>query len=74
MVDHFVPGPRPDLRQKSSDADRFWFGRQLSNDGATEFVRLASRCLQSEPQERPNSKNIGYKDDGMINEALYLFN
>ncbi|KAL6290268.1 putative serine/threonine-protein kinase [Prunus yedoensis var. nudiflora] len=30
---------------------------QLSDD-ATELVRLASRCLQSEPRERPNPKSL----------------
>ncbi|GAB4861783.1 Serine/threonine-protein kinase bsk3 [Ancistrocladus abbreviatus] len=31
---------------------------QLSNDDGTEVVRLASRCLQYEPQERPNPKSL----------------
>ncbi|KAK7278367.1 hypothetical protein RJT34_23395 [Clitoria ternatea] len=31
---------------------------QFSNDEGTELVRLASRCLQSEPQERPNPKSL----------------
>ena len=28
----------------------------ISNDDGTELVRLASRCLQYEPRERPNVK------------------
>ena len=32
-------------------------GQFLNNDG-TELVRLASRCLQYEPRERPNSKSL----------------
>ena len=31
---------------------------QFTNDDGTELVRLASRCLQYEPRERPNSKSI----------------
>ncbi|XP_074317489.1 serine/threonine-protein kinase BSK7 isoform X2 [Silene latifolia] len=31
---------------------------QLSNDDGTELVRLASRCLQYEPRERPNPKSL----------------
>ncbi|KAG7031198.1 putative serine/threonine-protein kinase [Cucurbita argyrosperma subsp. argyrosperma] len=31
---------------------------QFSNDEGTELVRLASRCLQYEPRERPNSKSL----------------
>ncbi|TQD97645.1 hypothetical protein C1H46_016752 [Malus baccata] len=31
---------------------------QLSNDDGTELARLASRCLQSEPRERPNPKSL----------------
>ncbi|KAL6126151.1 hypothetical protein ACLB2K_074202 [Fragaria x ananassa] len=31
---------------------------QLSQDDGTELVRLASRCLQSEPRERPNPKSL----------------
>ncbi|KAI7745676.1 hypothetical protein M8C21_030416 [Ambrosia artemisiifolia] len=31
---------------------------QFSNDDGTELVRLASRCLQYEPRERPNSKSL----------------
>ncbi|KAF7810291.1 serine/threonine-protein kinase BSK7-like [Senna tora] len=31
---------------------------QFSNDEGTELVRLASRCLQSEPRERPNPKSL----------------
>lgn len=31
---------------------------QLSNDDGIELVRLASRCLQYEPQERPNPKSL----------------
>ncbi|RDX76392.1 putative serine/threonine-protein kinase, partial [Mucuna pruriens] len=31
---------------------------ELSNDDGTELVRLASRCLQSEPRERPNPKSL----------------
>lgn len=30
----------------------------FSNDDGTELVRLASRCLQFEPRERPNPKSI----------------
>ncbi|KAK8306652.1 hypothetical protein V6Z11_D03G140700 [Gossypium hirsutum] len=31
---------------------------QFSNDDGTEIVRLASRCLQYEPRERPNIKSL----------------
>ncbi|CAL5356131.1 unnamed protein product [Camellia sinensis] len=31
---------------------------QFSNDEGTELVRLASRCLQFEPRERPNPKSL----------------
>ncbi|XP_028770456.1 serine/threonine-protein kinase BSK3 [Neltuma alba] len=31
---------------------------QFSNGDGTELVRLASRCLQYEPRERPNSKSL----------------
>lgn len=31
---------------------------QFSNDDGTELVRLASRCLQYEPQERPDPKSL----------------
>ena len=31
---------------------------QFSNDDGTELVRLASRCLQFEPRERPNAKML----------------
>ncbi|XP_057435617.1 serine/threonine-protein kinase BSK3-like isoform X2 [Lotus japonicus] len=31
---------------------------QFSDDDGTELVRLASRCLQYEPRERPNTKSI----------------
>lgn len=31
---------------------------QFSEDDGTELVRLASRCLQYEPRERPNTKSI----------------
>ncbi|MBA0558769.1 hypothetical protein Golob_015773, partial [Gossypium lobatum] len=31
---------------------------QFSNDDGTELVRLASRCLQYEPRERPNPKSL----------------
>ncbi|XP_062146204.1 serine/threonine-protein kinase BSK7 [Alnus glutinosa] len=31
---------------------------QFSNDEGTELVRLASRCLQSEPRERPNARSL----------------
>ncbi|KAK9103610.1 hypothetical protein Sjap_020864 [Stephania japonica] len=31
---------------------------QFSNDEGTELVRLASRCLQYEPRERPNPKSL----------------
>ncbi|KHG02751.1 hypothetical protein F383_24199 [Gossypium arboreum] len=31
---------------------------QFSNDDGTEIVRLASRCLQYEPRERPNMKSL----------------
>lgn len=30
----------------------------FSNDDGTELVRLASRCLQYEPRERPNIKSL----------------
>lgn len=30
----------------------------FSNDDGTELVRLASRCLQYEPRERPNVKSL----------------
>lgn len=31
---------------------------QFSNDDGTEVIRLASRCLQSEPRERPNTRAL----------------
>ena len=31
---------------------------QFSNDDGTELVRLASRCLHYEPQERPNTRSL----------------
>jgi BR-signaling kinase len=31
---------------------------QFTNDDGTDLVRLASRCLQYEPRERPNSKSL----------------
>ncbi|KAL8114588.1 serine/threonine-protein kinase BSK7-like [Apium graveolens] len=31
---------------------------QISNSDGTELVRLASRCLQYEPRERPNTKSL----------------
>lgn len=31
---------------------------QFSNDEGTELLRLASRCLQYEPRERPNPKSL----------------
>ncbi|KAL9406452.1 hypothetical protein Peur_003424 [Populus x canadensis] len=31
---------------------------QFANDDGTELVRLASRCLQFEPRERPNPKSL----------------
>jgi hypothetical protein len=31
---------------------------QFSDDEGTELVRLASRCLQYEPRERPNPKSL----------------
>lgn len=31
---------------------------QFSNDDGTELVRLASRCLEYEPRERPNPKSL----------------
>lgn len=31
---------------------------QFSSDEGTELVRLASRCLQYEPRERPNTKSL----------------
>ncbi|XP_024361722.1 serine/threonine-protein kinase BSK1 isoform X1 [Physcomitrium patens] len=34
------------------------FGGQFPNDDGTELVRLASRCLQFEPRERPNAKML----------------
>ena len=30
----------------------------FSNDDGTELVRLASRCLQYEPRDRPNAKSL----------------
>lgn len=30
----------------------------FSNDDGTELVRIASRCLQYEPRERPNAKSL----------------
>ncbi|KAK6935782.1 Serine-threonine/tyrosine-protein kinase, catalytic domain [Dillenia turbinata] len=30
----------------------------FSNDDGTELVRLASRCLQAEPRERPNARSL----------------
>lgn len=30
----------------------------FSKDDGTELVRLASRCLQYEPRERPNAKSL----------------
>lgn len=30
----------------------------FSNDDGMELVRIASRCLQHEPRERPNAKSI----------------
>ena len=31
---------------------------QLSDDSGTELVWLASRCLQYEPKEQPNTKSL----------------
>ncbi|XP_010555856.1 PREDICTED: probable serine/threonine-protein kinase At5g41260 [Tarenaya hassleriana] len=31
---------------------------QFSSDDATELIRIASRCLQYEPRERPNPKSL----------------
>lgn len=31
---------------------------QFSSDDGTELIRLASRCLQYEPRERPNPKSL----------------
>lgn len=31
---------------------------QFSNDDGAEFIRLASRCLQFEPRERPHLKML----------------
>jgi len=31
---------------------------QFSNDDGTELLRLASRCLHYEPQERPNTISL----------------
>lgn len=31
---------------------------QFTNDDGTELVRLASRCLQYEARERPNTKSV----------------
>lgn len=31
---------------------------QFSDEDGTELVRLASRCLEYEPQERPNPKTL----------------
>ncbi|XP_028105724.1 serine/threonine-protein kinase BSK3-like [Camellia sinensis] len=33
---------------------------KFSDDARTELVRLASRCLQYEPQERPNPKSLDF--------------
>lgn len=30
----------------------------FTNDDGTELVRIASRCLQYEPRERPNAKSV----------------
>lgn len=30
----------------------------FSNDDGTELVRLATRCLQYEPRERPNARSL----------------
>lgn len=31
---------------------------QFINDDGTELVRVATRCLQAEPRERPNPKSL----------------
>lgn len=31
---------------------------QFTSDDGTELIRLASRCLQYEPRERPNPKSL----------------
>ena len=31
---------------------------QFSSSDGTELIRLASRCLQDEPRERPNPKSL----------------
>ncbi|XP_058223632.1 serine/threonine-protein kinase BSK3 [Rhododendron vialii] len=57
---HIPPSHALDLiRDRNLDmlTDSFLEG-QFANDARTELVRLASRCLQYEPQERPNAKSL----------------
>ncbi|KAG5538406.1 hypothetical protein RHGRI_019101 [Rhododendron griersonianum] len=57
---HIPPSHALDLiRDRNFDmlTDSFLEG-QFANDARTELVRLASRCLQYEPQERPNAKSL----------------
>ncbi|XAR63072.1 Non-specific serine/threonine protein kinase [Bertholletia excelsa] len=57
---HIPPSHALDLiRERNLEmlTDSFLEG-QFSNDDRTEILRLASRCLQYEPQERPNLKSL----------------
>ncbi|KAI8545137.1 hypothetical protein RHMOL_Rhmol07G0019400 [Rhododendron molle] len=57
---HIPPSHALDLiRDRNFDmlTDSFLEG-QFADDARTELVRLASRCLQYEPQERPNAKSL----------------
>lgn len=57
---HIPPSHALDLiRDRNLDmlTDSFLEG-QFAIDARTELVRLASRCLQYEPQERPNAKSL----------------
>lgn len=49
----------------------------FSNDDGTELVRLASRCLQYEPRERPNAKSLvtmltSLQKESEVNYITYL--
>lgn len=57
---HIPPSHALDLirdRNLQMLADSYLEG-QFSEDDGTELVRLASRCLQYEPRERPNPKSL----------------
>ncbi|KAI8027789.1 Serine/threonine-protein kinase BSK7 [Camellia lanceoleosa] len=57
---HIPPSYALDLirdRNLEMLTDSFLEGK-FSDDARTELVRLASRCLQYEPQERPNPKSL----------------